>query len=226
MSTLSTVISVVAMLILGSRYAAAQLTSCYQCTYTYSTSIVASTGNINCVQVGASTSTSSGTTGSACQYCTTTISGGETPNSGITIQRSCMQVPGFVGPMCFGGTCMCNTTNCNNQPIDVGSLSCYSCNSMPGINTGCEDPFMATSIYLQTIQGCTACIKTVQPAAAGGGVTYMRGCLYGNATSSVCSGGACNSICTTDKCNSASSLTSSFLMAAVLLVLGVCSKVY
>jgi len=218
--------SLAVLLIAGSRSGTAQL-SCYQCGYTTTTSVVPSSGNTNCLQVSTSTQVVNASGLVGCKYCSISVTGGgSSPSSAISYSRNCMTDNQFTGTMCtssfLGTTCMCNTTNCNSQPFMTGSLSCYACNSMAGINTGCEDPFASTSSFVGQIQGCTACTKTISPAGSTGGVTYSRGCLYGNATNSLCAAGACNSYCTTNLCNSASTVASSVVMAAFLLLISSC----
>jgi hypothetical protein len=190
---------------------------CYSCTYTnyYSGSTLTNV-DPNC---GTSSPSSASILQNFCKVCITTV--GATIYGEPTISRSCSpNYNSYVGPYCQGSSCYCNTTTCNNQALNTGSLNCYTCSSVPGITTGCEDPVNTGSTYMKTEGGCNACYKTTTTDNTGTQIT--RGCVYGKVTENKCLSGTCTSICSSNLCNSATSLTASSLIG--LFVLGLANQ--
>jgi len=203
-----------------------------------SSSRVAAISCYNCVSTFNVTNTESSVTscGTAADqtvvnnvdYCTTSYStqtGG--PFSGTqggiitTITRS-----GYTGTQATrcdaSGTCYCNTDKCNGDAVKAPtSLTCYQCNSVDYMDNGCGEVLTPSSKYVQTVQGCSACGKTVQL-----GYDYIRrysrGCARSVNTADACTGADMYNrvcVCKTSMCNSARGLRLSAITFGVSAIL-------
>jgi hypothetical protein len=107
------------------------------------------------------------------------------------------------------GSCFCNTDKCNNMAIQAPkSLECYSCDSADYFDNGCGEKIDPRSVYVQKVQGCAACGKTV--TFSNYRYKFSRGCARSVNVNKdgVCYKGemAMSCTCTGSLCNSARGL--------------------
>jgi len=120
------------------------------------------------------------------------------------------------------GTCYCNTDKCNGDPVRAPTgLTCYQCSSVDYMDNGCGEVLTAGSKYVQTVQGCSACGKTV---SLGSDYIrrYWRGCARSVNTADACSGTDMYNrlcVCKTSLCNSGRGLRLSAITFGVSAIL-------
>jgi len=160
-------------------------------------------------------------------YCTTSYStqpGGQTgPQAGITTTITRGGSTGIQATRCDAyGPCYCNTDKCNGDPVKAPtSLTCYQCNSVDYMDNGCGEVLTPSSKYVQTVQGCSACGKSVTL-----GTDYIRrysrGCARSVNTADACTGTDMYNrwcVCKTSLCNSARGLRLSAITFGVSAIL-------
>jgi len=160
-------------------------------------------------------------------YCTTSyttqLSSGSLAGGIITtIRRS----GGFGTQATFcdsTGTCYCNTDKCNGDPVRAPTgLTCYQCSSVDYMDNGCGEVLNAGSKYVQTVQGCSACGKTVSLLGNDYIRRYWRGCARSVNTAEACSGTDMYNrlcVCKTSLCNSGRGLRLSAITFGVSAIL-------
>jgi hypothetical protein len=143
---------------------------------------------------------------SGCYSCTLTAG---TSSAGVpSYTRGCNNATISTTNYCSTGFCSCTAASlCNSHTFStLGSLTCYTCASVNGIDNGCGRVINSNSIYVTKQSGCTACGLTITPSnpiRSGGG--WYRSCLHDVDVNSTCSNSgsssSCSFRCTSDLCN-------------------------
>jgi len=168
---------------------------CYTCNSIINATNVES-GTGSCARLSEVTSTADH------GYCTFTV---RAIGGTFSIERG--GFPGTASGGCDSTTCYCNTDECNSEPLFAPVLTCYQCNSVDFIDNGCGENFNPQSKYVQQVQRCSACVKTVSQQGTEYGKRYTRGCTRSVYTDNTCTSGdsvykTCT--CKTSTCNHAS----------------------